>query len=78
VSRREKLIARMKANPHRVRFAELQAIANSEGFMKFNQRGSHVTFRHRDGRRFTVTIPHGHEAYLVASQVKGILEKIGL
>ncbi|NQU05976.1 MAG: type II toxin-antitoxin system HicA family toxin [Calditrichaeota bacterium] len=78
MSRREKLIAKMKANPHRIRFTEMQTIVNSEGFVKFNQRGSHVTFRHQDGRRFTLTIPHGRESYLWASQVIKTLEKIGL
>ncbi|NQT35114.1 type II toxin-antitoxin system HicA family toxin [bacterium] len=69
---------RMRVNPHKVRFATLQTLIIHQGFVRFNQKGSHITFRHQDGRRFTITVPHGREAYLWASQVIKTLEKIGL
>ena len=41
VSRRDKLLAKMRTSPGNVRFGEIEALLRHEGFVLFNQRGSH-------------------------------------
>lgn len=78
MSKRLKAIQNMRANPQTVRFARLEALIFYQGFVRFNQKGSHISYRHRDGRYFTITKPHSREAYLWASEVLKTLEIIGL
>lgn len=47
MTRSQKLIGKIKGNPRQVRFAELQLLLFAEGFIKFNQRVSHITYHHR-------------------------------
>jgi hypothetical protein len=41
MARREKLIAKMRNSPGNIRFSEVDALLRFEGFVLFNQRGSH-------------------------------------
>jgi len=61
MSRREKLIDKMRRSPQSIRFGQVQALLRHEGFVLFNQRGSHCTYHRADGRLLTVARPHGKE-----------------
>jgi len=53
MSRREKLVQRMRDNPRDWRIEDLKALADYFE-ISYDQTGSHATFRHKDGRRVTV------------------------
>jgi len=53
MSRREKLLSRMRNNPRGWRIEDLKALADYAE-IDYDQTGSHVTFRRKDGRRVTV------------------------
>src|SRR4051794_33530151 len=57
MSRRDKLIERMRSTPHKIRFSEVDALFTHEGFVLFNARGSHRTYLRADGRLLTVVRP---------------------
>ena len=59
MSQRDKLVQRMRATPGNVRFQSVDALLRHEGFILFNQRGSHCTYHHSDGRVITIVRPHG-------------------
>ncbi len=59
MSRRAKLIDKMRNSPSKIRFAEVDALLRYEGFVLFNQRGSHCTYHHAGGRLLTIVRPHG-------------------
>jgi predicted RNA binding protein YcfA (HicA-like mRNA interferase family) len=59
VSRRDKLLTKMQSRPAAIRFAEVDALLRYEGFVLFNQRGSHCTYHRPDGRLLTIIRPHG-------------------
>ena len=58
MSRRDKLIERMRVTPGNIRFSEAAALLRYEGFVLFNQRGSHCTYHHADGRLLTIVKSH--------------------
>jgi len=78
MSRRERLIARMNAAPHDIRFAQVDALPRSEGFVLFNQRGSHCAYHHMDGRLLTIVRPHGGRNTCHPGDVRRLLEVLGL
>ncbi len=49
MSRREKLIDKMRNRPGSIRFNEVEALLRYEGFVLYNQRGSHGTYHRADG-----------------------------
>jgi len=53
VSRREKLLQKMRNNPRDWRIEDLKVLADHSE-IDYDQTGSHVTFRSKDGRRITV------------------------
>jgi hypothetical protein len=53
MSQREKLLKKMRSNPRDWRIEDLTALADYYGVV-YDQTGSHVTFRSKDGRRTTV------------------------
>lgn len=53
MSRREKLLRRMRNNPRDWRIEDLKSLADYFE-ITYDQTGSHVTFRSKDGRRATV------------------------
>jgi len=59
MARREKLIEKMRNSLGNIRFAEVDALLRYEGFVLFNQRGSHCTYHRTDDRIVTIVKPHG-------------------
>jgi predicted RNA binding protein YcfA (HicA-like mRNA interferase family) len=76
MGQREKLIAKMQKSPRSIRFGEVDALLRHEGFVLFNQRGSHCTDHHSDGRVITVVKPHGGRKTCSPSNVRKVLEAI--
>ncbi len=74
MSRREKLIEKMRSSPRNIRFNEVDALLRYEGFVLFNQRGSHRTYHHADGRLITIVVPHGRRKTCSPSDIKKLLE----
>ena len=78
MSRRDKFVAKMKQNPGGVRYAELESLLHHEGFLRFNQRGSHCTYHRNDGKVLTVVRPHGGRTTCHPADIKRILEILEL
>jgi predicted RNA binding protein YcfA (HicA-like mRNA interferase family) len=76
MSRREKLLAKMKASPGSIRFSEVEALLRHEGFVLFNARGSHRTFHRADGRVLTLVRPHGRRNTCHPDDIRKILEAL--
>lgn len=49
MGRRDRLLGRMRSAPGSIRFDQIRAFLQYEGFAIINQRGSHVTFHHPIG-----------------------------
>ena len=54
MSRRDKLLDKMRNTPAAIRFSEVEALLRYAGFVLFNQRGSHCTYHRADGRVLTI------------------------
>jgi predicted RNA binding protein YcfA (HicA-like mRNA interferase family) len=78
VSRREKLIEKMRRTPGSIRFAEVENLLRHEGFVLFNARGSHRTYHHASGRALTLVRPHGRRNACDRDDIKTLLEVLGL
>jgi predicted RNA binding protein YcfA (HicA-like mRNA interferase family) len=78
MSKRDKLVERIRANPRNVRFADVVSLLRHEGFVLFNQRGSHCTFHRRGGRLLTIVKPHGRHKTCHPADVKKILAALNL
>src|SRR3989442_720457 len=76
VSRSEKLIAKLRRSPKNIRFGEVAALLRREGFVLFNQRGSHCTYHRADGRLLTIVKPHGKRKTCHPEDVRKILEAL--
>jgi predicted RNA binding protein YcfA (HicA-like mRNA interferase family) len=77
MSRRAKLIEKMRNAPGNVRFAQVDALLRHEGFVLFNKRGSHRTYHHADGRLVTIVVPHGNRKTCHPDDVRKLLEVLG-
>jgi len=76
MSRREKLLDRMRRSPQNIRFAEVQALLRYEGFVLFNQRGSHTVYHRADGRLLAIVRPHGQRKTCHPDDIRKILEAL--
>jgi predicted RNA binding protein YcfA (HicA-like mRNA interferase family) len=76
MSRREKLLGKMRASPGAIRFSEVEALLRHEGFVLFNARGSHRTFHRADGRLLTIVRPHGGRKTCHPDDIRKILEAL--
>jgi predicted RNA binding protein YcfA (HicA-like mRNA interferase family) len=74
MTRREKLIERMRREPGSVRFPEVDALLRYEGFVPFNARGSHRTYHNADGRLLTLVRPHGGRTHGHPADIRKLLE----
>jgi len=74
MTRREKLIERMRLSPGSLRFSELEALLRHEGFVLFNARGSHRLYHHAAGRLVVLVRPHGGSTPCPPSAVHTLLE----
>ena len=77
MSRREKLIAKMRSSSWNIRFNEVDALLRHEGFVLFNQRGSHRTYHRADGRLVTIIVPHGGRNTCHPADIRRLLEVLG-
>ncbi|NQS97068.1 MAG: type II toxin-antitoxin system HicA family toxin [candidate division Zixibacteria bacterium] len=55
---------------------KMEKVVFALGFKKVRQKGSHIIYRHRDGR--TTTIPHHKGRILSRPLIRGILREIEL
>ena len=78
MSRREKLLERMRSTPAATRFSQLQALLGYEGFRVINARGSHFTYQHGDGRLLVIVRPHGKRKTCHPRDVRKVLDALGL
>jgi predicted RNA binding protein YcfA (HicA-like mRNA interferase family) len=76
MSRREKLVEKMRRSPKNIRFGQVDALLRHEGFVLFNQRGSHCTYHRADGRLLTIVRPHGRRKNCHPEDVRKILEAL--
>jgi predicted RNA binding protein YcfA (HicA-like mRNA interferase family) len=76
VSRREKLLNKMRTSPGDIDFREVDSLLRHEGFVLFNQRGSHCAYHRADGRILTVVRPHGRHKTCHASDIRKLLEAL--
>ena len=77
MSRREKLIEKMKARPGDIRFPAVHALLKANDFVLFNQRGSHCTYHRADGRVLTIVKPHGGHKTCHPSDIRRLLGVLG-
>jgi len=77
VSRRDKLLTKMRDTPGNIRFGEVNALLRHEGFVLFNQRGSHCTYHRADGRLITIVKPHGKRKTCHPDDIRRLLESLG-
>ncbi len=75
MSRIEKLVQRMAANPRNVRFAEARRVLEAYNWAVDNTVGSHYTFL-KEGKRLVLIRPHGGRNTLHPKDVKRVLEAI--
>ena len=68
----------MQNTPGNIRFAQAAALLTHEGFMLFNNRGSHRTYHHKDGRLITVVVPHGKRKTCHPEDVRKLLKVLDL
>lgn len=75
MSRVDKLIQRMAANPRDVRFAEAPRVLEAHNWAVDNIVGSHYTFL-KERKRLVLIRPHGRHTTLHLKDVKKVLEAI--
>ncbi len=78
MSRRLKLLDKMRNTPGNIRFGQVDSLLRHEGFVLFNKRGSHRTYHHADGRLITIVVPHGKRKTCHPDDVRKLLEALGL
>ena len=78
MSRREKLLARMETNPRGIRFGAVEALLRYEGFVLFNQRGSHCTYHGPGGQVITIVRPHGRRTTCHPADIQKLLSGLYL
>ena len=77
MSRRDKLIEKMRDHPATIRFAEIESILRHSGFDLVNRRGSHRTYRGSNGRVLVFIRPHGRFKTCHPNEVQKLLEALG-
>ena len=76
MTRRQKLRDQLKNNPSNIRFGQVETVLKDEGFVLFNQRGSHHTYHRADGRVLTIVKPHGGRNACHPSDIRKLLEAL--
>ena len=77
MSRRDKLLAKMRDTPGNIRLGEVDVLLRHEGFVLFNQRGSHCTYHRADGLLITIVKPHGKRKTCHPDDIRKLLEALG-
>jgi predicted RNA binding protein YcfA (HicA-like mRNA interferase family) len=75
--RREKLLEKIRNSPGKIRFDAVDALLRYEGFVLFNQRGSHYTYHRPDGRLLTIVKPHGRRKTCPPADIRKLLGALG-
>ncbi len=70
----EKIIDKMKRQPNNISFDEVSKVLESYGYIKVRQKGSHCSFKNRNGEIFI--IPSRRPIKVV--YIKEIISRIGL
>jgi predicted RNA binding protein YcfA (HicA-like mRNA interferase family) len=78
MSKRDRLLQRMRAAPHDIRFQEVDTLLRQENFILFNQRGSHCTYHRADGALLTIVRPHGGRKTCHPADIRRLLEVLEL
>jgi predicted RNA binding protein YcfA (HicA-like mRNA interferase family) len=78
MTRRAKLIEKMRTTPGNIRFAQIAALLQYEGFVLFNRRGSNCSYHHANGRVLTIVVPHGGRTTCHPADVRKVLEFLEL
>ena len=73
MTKKEKLLARIRNNPKNVRFEELEGLILNHGYEKVGTKGSHNVYA-KDNMVITVVRPHGSKKFCHPLDVKGVLE----
>jgi predicted RNA binding protein YcfA (HicA-like mRNA interferase family) len=76
VRQRSKLLEKMRNSPTGIRFTEVVTLLHQEGFVLFNQRGSHCTYHRADGRILTIVRPHGSRKTCHPADIRKLLEAL--
>jgi predicted RNA binding protein YcfA (HicA-like mRNA interferase family) len=76
MTRREKLLDKMRTAPGSIRFEEVDALLRHYGFVLFNQRGSHCTYHRADGRVLTMVRPHARHTACHVRDIRKLLEAL--
>ena len=63
----------MQTTPDKIRFAEVEGLLRAEGFILFNQRGSHQTWHRDGGTLLTIVKPHGGRKTCQPDDVRKLL-----
>jgi hypothetical protein len=79
MTKRDKRIWRMRAQPRKVRFATLESVLRGREFVSRQRGTSHVVFAHPD-LEFIVPVarPHGTKDYVDPAAVEQCLEALDL
>jgi predicted RNA binding protein YcfA (HicA-like mRNA interferase family) len=78
MSKRDRLLQRMRAAPHDIRFQEVDTLLRQDNFILFNQRGSHCTYHRADGALLTIVRPHGGRKTCHPADIRRLLEVLEL
>ena len=70
MSKKEKLIKKIKNNPHNIRFEELMNLLLSYGFLMIMKGTSHAVFKKEGYKTFTIVKPHGKKETAINSRFK--------
>lgn len=78
MSRRRKLIGRMQSSPGSIRFEEVAALLEYEGFRCVNRVGSHWSYQLAGYPALTVVRPHGGRNTCSRKDILKVLHSLGL
>ena len=77
MSKRRKRYRKIREQPHKVRFEEIELFLSELEFVKISKRGSHVIFVHEKFEDLQITIPRPHgkqRKYVKRIYIKRMLE----
>ena len=75
ISNIDKIIAKMRNQPHGIRLEEVDKVLQAYGFREDRQRGSHKQYVHNSGYTITIVQKNPIKAYQVVDILK-IIRKI--
>jgi predicted RNA binding protein YcfA (HicA-like mRNA interferase family) len=76
MGRLEKLISQLRSEPPEASFSDIERLLNAFDFEEIRSRGSHHSFRHKDGRK--ITLPKSSGRTVKRVYIKKVLRLLGL